>query len=332
MDLSVVVPIYNERDNVRPLCAELIHHLDRLGRSYEVILVNDGSSDGAEAVLANLASTDRRLKVVNLCRNFGQTAALMAGIKMSTGDIVIPIDGDLQNDPADIRALLSTMDTGFDVVSGWRRDRQDAALSRTWPSRVANAIISWVSGVHLHDYGCTLKAYRRWILEGVHLYGEMHRFLPIYARWHGAKITEIAVHHRPRTRGKSKYGLERIGKVLLDLLVVQFLMNYQTRPVYVFGGFGGISLGLSLASGLYAVYLKIFQGVSFILTPLPLLTVLTFMTGMMSILMGLLAELITRTYFESQGKPIYLVKNTLNVESTTTEERLRLPERRPEAA
>lgn len=329
MDLSVIVPIFNERENVRQVCAELTRALEHAVRSFEVILVNDGSSDGTAAILDELALADTRLKVIHFCRNFGQTAALMAGIRMAAGNVVVPMDGDLQNDPADIELLLAKLEEGYDVVSGWRRERKDVTLSRILPSKIANTIISKVSGVVLHDYGCTLKAYRRWVLDGIQLYGEMHRFLPIYARGQGARVAEIAVHHRPRTRGKSKYGLERIGKVILDLVVVQFLANYQTRPVYVFGGFGAASLALSFASGSYAIYLKLLNGVSFILTPLPLLTVLTFMTGVMCILMGLLAELITRTYFESQGKPIYIIKSLVNFEPPAN---LPLPSYKAEAA
>ncbi len=312
--ISVVIPVYNERENLGPLYDQLAAELPKLGGAFEVVLVDDGSHDGSDRSLADIARKDPRFKVVSLRRNFGQTAAMMAGIDYAQGDTIVPMDGDLQNDPADIRALLDKLAEGYDVVSGWRKDRQDASLRRNLPSRVANRIISWISGVHLHDYGCTLKAYRRDVIKGVKLYGEMHRFVPIYASWMGAKVAEITVTHHPRLHGASKYGLERVVKVVLDLLVVKFLAKYATKPIYVFGGFGLATIGVAAAAGLLAVYLKVFKGVSFILTPLPLLTVMALITGVMSILMGLLAELVMRTYYESQGKPVYLVRSTENIE------------------
>jgi glycosyltransferase involved in cell wall biosynthesis len=239
---------------------------------------------------------------------------MMAGFDFASGDIIIPLDGDLQNDPADIPRLLNKLGEGYDVVSGWRHDRQDGALKRNLPSRVANWLISRISGVPLHDYGCSLKAYRRDVLTGVKLYGEMHRFIPIYASWQGGRVTEITVNHFPRLHGHSKYGLERVVKVVLDLIVVKFLANYANKPIYVFGGFGLISVAVSLLSGLAALYLKFVEHVSFISTPLPLLVVLAFITGVMSILMGLIAEIIMRTYYESQGKQVYLVKETINLD------------------
>lgn len=314
--ISVIIPIYNEHDNIFPLYEKLASELPLLGRDFEVILVNDGSVDGSDELLAQVSAKDERFKVVNLRINFGQTAAMMAGIDYARGTIIVPMDGDLQNDPADVRRLIEKLDEGYEVVSGWRKDRQDAALRRNFPSRIANRLISWISGVHLHDYGCSLKAYHRDVIKGVKLYGEMHRFIPIYASWRGARVTEIPVTHRPRIHGTSKYGLERVAKVVLDLLVVKFLAKYATKPIYVFGGFGILTIGVSFISGFYAVYLKLFEGTSFIQTPLPLLTVMAFITGIMSILMGLLAELIMRTYYESQNKPVYLVKNTLNIEGS----------------
>ena len=312
--ISVIIPIYNEQDNIVLLHERLSAELSQLGREFEVVLVDDGSGDDSGRLLAGLAERDKRYKVVSLRRNFGQTAAMMAGIDFALGDIIVAMDGDLQNDPADVRRLLQKLDEGFDVVSGWRKDRQDGALQRNFPSRVANRLISWISGVHLHDYGCSLKAYRRDVIKGVKLYGEMHRFIPIYASWFGARVAEIPVAHHARLQGHSNYGLERVGKVILDLLVVKFLAKYATKPIYIFGGFGLVTLGLAAAAGLYAVYLKLFEGLSFILTPLPLLTAMALITGLMSILMGLLAELVTRTYYESQGKPVYLVKSTANIE------------------
>ena len=311
--LSIVIPVYNERENLLPLHERLDAALRDLAMDYEVILVNDGSTDSSDATLRSIAARDPRYKVVNFRRNFGQTAAMMAGFDFASGDIIVPLDGDLQNDPADIPRLLDKLAEGYDVVSGWRSNRQDATLKRTLPSRIANWLISRISGVRLHDYGCSLKAYRKDVLKGVRLYGEMHRFIPIYASWQGGKVTEIAVNHHPRIHGHSKYGLERIVKVVLDLVVVKFLASYANKPIYVFGGFGLLSVAVSFASGLLALYLKFFKQVSFISTPLPLLVVLAFITGVMSILMGLIAEIIMRTYYESQGKQVYLVKETINL-------------------
>jgi len=312
--ISVVIPIYNERENLPLLYEKLSSELPTLGRPFQVVLVDDGSTDGSDRVLAEIADRDDRFGVVFLRRNFGQTAAMMAGIDAAEGEIIVPMDGDLQNDPADIRRLINKLNEGYDVVSGWRKDRQDAALRRNLPSRLANRLISWISGVRLHDYGCSLKAYRRDVIKDVKLYGEMHRFIPIYASWQGAKVTEIPVTHHARIHGSSKYGLERVVKVVLDLLVVKFLSRYATKPIYIFGGFGIATFALSGVAFLYAIYLKLFEGVSFILTPLPLLGFMALITGVMSILMGLLAEMIIRTYYESQGKAVYLVKGTRNVE------------------
>lgn len=312
--ISVVIPIYNEFENILPLYEKLSSELPLLGRDYEVILVNDGSRDGSEIRLVEIAERDKRFKILNLRRNFGQTAAMMAGIDYAKGEIIIPMDGDLQNDPADIKRLIEKLDEGYDVVSGWRKDRQDAAWKRNFPSRIANRLISWISGVHLHDYGCSLKAYNRDVIKGVKLYGEMHRFIPIYASWLGAKVTEIPVKHYARIHGVSKYGLERVAKVVLDLLVVKFFAKYATKPIYIFGGFGIFTIGLSFIFGIYAIYLKLFSNTSFIQTPLPLISITALITGIMSILMGLLAELIMRTYYESQAKSVYLVGSALNIE------------------
>jgi len=310
--LSLVIPMYNEQDNIAPLREQLTAAMNELGHDYEIIIVNDGSRDQTEARLRELATVDPHFKIINFRKNFGQTAAMMAGIDYASGDIIIGMDGDLQNDPKDIGKFLEKIDEGYDVVSGWRVNRKDAAIKRNFPSRVANWLISRISGVHLHDYGCSLKAYKTDVVKGVKLYGEMHRFIPIYASWQGARVTEIPVDHHPRIHGSSKYGLERVGKVLLDLIVVKFLANYANKPIYIFGGFGLCSIAVSFLSGIWALYLKFHDGVSFILTPLPLLVVLAFITGVMSILMGLIAEIIMRTYYESQGKQIYLVKDRLN--------------------
>lgn len=310
--ISVLIPVFNEVENIGPLAAALIPALERLERSFEIVFVNDGSTDGTERALAALARSDQRVRVINFRRNVGQTAAMMAGIDHARGAVIVPMDGDLQNDPDDIGPLVRKLDEGYDVVSGWRRDRQDAFARRTLPSRIANKLISAISGVHLNDYGCTLKAYRREMLQGFRLYGEMHRFVPIYASWQGARLTEMPVRHHPRRFGRSKYGLERVVKVLLDLILVKFLTRYETKPIYVFGLVGLAFMGLAGVSGLYAVYLKLVHGVSFILTPLPLLVTLGFITGVMCILMGLLAELLVRIYFESQGKSHYTIKSMLN--------------------
>ena len=311
--LSLVIPMYNEQDNIAPLREQVTAAMLELGQhDYEIIIINDGSRDQTESRLRELALADPRFKIINFRKNFGQTAAMMAGIDFASGEIIIGMDGDLQNDPKDIGLFLAKIEEGYDVVSGWRVDRKDAAIKRNFPSRVANWLISRISGVRLHDYGCSLKAYKREVVKGVKLYGEMHRFIPIYASWQGAKVTEIPVTHHARIHGSSKYGLERVGKVLLDLIVVKFLANYANKPIYIFGGFGLASIGVSLLSGVWALFLKIHDGVSFISTPLPLLVVLSFITGIMSILMGLIAEIIMRTYYESQGKLIYLIKDKLN--------------------
>ncbi len=307
IDITITVPLYNEAENIPILYQRVRDAMESLGRSWELVLVNDGSKDGSTAVLDGIAANDERVTVVHFKRNFGQTAAFMAGLDYARGEVIVPMDGDLQNDPADIGKLLAKLDEGFDVVSGWRKDRKDNAMKRNLPSRVANTIISRVSGVPLHDYGCSLKAYRRDVLEGVKLYGEMHRFVPIYASWNGARVTEMEVTHHPRLYGESKYGLERIIKVVLDLLVVKFLFRYSGKPIYIFGGFGLLTILLGGITGIWALVLKLFFGTSLIQTPLPLLTIFLGSVGVLSILMGLLAEMLNRTYHESQGKSVYRV-------------------------
>ncbi len=307
-ELSVIVPLYNEADNIAPLVEALVEALPKTGRTFEAILIDDGSTDATAARLAEIASAHPSFRIITLRRNFGQTAAIMAGLDNAHGSIIVPLDGDLQNDPEDIPALLDKLEQGFDVVSGWRKNRQDQAR-RVLVSRAANRLISAISGVRLHDYGCTLKAYRRDVIEGVRLYGEMHRFVPIYATWQGGQVTELPVNHRPRRAGVSKYGFSRVFKVLFDLMVVQFLMRYDTKPIYVFGIVGVAAIMVSAVAGFTALYLRFFQGISLILTPLPLLTALTFLTGVICILMGLMAELLVRVYYESQGKATYLIKN-----------------------
>lgn len=314
MMISITVPVYNEAENLPLLCERLTATLASQVRPWEVIFVNDGSRDDSAAVLDRLATGNPRIKVVHFRRNFGQTAAMMAGVDFASGDIIIPMDADLQNDPADIPRLLAKLDEGYDVVSGWRKSRQDAAIRRNFVSRVANRLISLISGVHLHDYGCSLKAYHKDVIKGVKLYGEMHRFIPIYASWFGARIAEIPVEHHARRFGASKYGLERVFKVVFDLIVVKFLARYAEKPMYVFGTAGLVSLVVAFLSGVFAVYLKFFEETSFVQTPLPLLVVMAAVTGVMFFLMGLLAELVMRTYYESQGKSTYLVAETRNFE------------------
>jgi len=314
--ISVTIPVFNEEESLPRLRDRLIEALAKLPGPWEVILVNDGSTDKSAALLDEIAASHPAFRVVHFRRNFGQTAAMQAGFDFASGDIIVPMDADLQNDPEDIALLLEKLKDGFDVCSGWRLSRKDAAIRRNLMSRWANWLISAVSGVHLHDYGCTLKAYRRDVIAGVKLYGEMHRFVPIYASWMGARVGEIPVRHHARQFGKSKYGLERIFKVLMDLLVVKFLSRYTEKPMYVFGGAGLASFGLGLVAAIYALYLKFFAGVSFVQTPLPLFVVFAGLTGLVCFLMGLLAEMLTRIYHESQGKATYLVRSTRNIVAT----------------
>jgi glycosyltransferase involved in cell wall biosynthesis len=311
-DISIVIPVYNEGQNIVLLHEKLGSVLSSLNQTHEILFVDDGSLDDTLNQLKKIAQKDSKVKVLALSRNFGQTAALSAGIDYCRGKIIIPMDGDLQNDPEDIVSLLSKLEEGYDVVSGWRKDRKDPLLSRRLPSVIANKIISVLGGVRLHDYGCTMKAYRKDILKNIRLYGEMHRFIPIYAHWIGARVSEIPVHHHARKFGTSKYGMSRILKVILDLMVVKFLLSYSQKPIYVFGGLGLLMVVGAFLSGAWALYLKFFEGTSFILTPLPLLCVLLAVLGTLSILMGFLAEILTRTYYESQGKPTYQIKEVIS--------------------
>jgi len=311
-EISITIPIFNEEQSIDALYERIRSAMDALDRSWELIFVNDGSRDRSGDCLDRIARVDDRVRVIHLSRNYGQTAALMAALDHARGSIVVPMDGDLQNDPADIGRLLAKLEEGYDVVSGWRKDRKDSAINRTLPSRIANDLISWVSGVHLHDYGCSLKAYRRNVLDGVKLYGEMHRFVPIYAAWNGARVTEIEVTHHPRLFGRSNYGLERVIKVVLDLLVVKFLFRYAGKPIYVFGGFGLLSALVGVVVLCWAFWLKFGHGISLIQTPLPVLAVMMFAVGVMSFLMGLLAEMLNRTYHESQSKPVYRISRVVD--------------------
>jgi glycosyltransferase involved in cell wall biosynthesis len=310
-EISVFLPVLNEEPNLRPLYTKLDAALRKLGRSAEVIFVDDGSTDGSLGILRELAGSDPRIRVVALKRNYGQTAAMAAGIDAAKGRVLIPMDADLQNDPADITRLLEKLDEGYDVVSGWRKNRQDKWITRKIPSMIANRLISWIGGVPLHDYGCSLKAYRRESLEDVRLYGEMHRFIPIYASWAGARVTEIPVEHHARTMGKSKYGLSRTLKVVFDLMTIKFMASYHTKPIYVFGMFGMCAIALSFLAGIWATVLKLWKGVSFILTPLPVITVVMLAIGVQFLLMGLLAEMLVRTYHESQAKRVYAVREMI---------------------
>jgi glycosyltransferase involved in cell wall biosynthesis len=312
-DVSVIVPVHNEEDNVKPLCAAVVRALGELPQTWELIVVDDGSRDQTYPRLKELAASEPRLKLVELRRNYGQTAALSAGFDHARGKVVIPMDGDLQNDPVDIVKLLEKLDEGYDVVSGWRRNRQDNFLRRL-PSRMANWLIGRVTGVRLHDYGCTLKAYRREILDETRLYGEMHRFLPALAYQAGARITEIEVRHHPRTAGRSKYGIGRTFKVLLDLLTVKFLSVWSTKPSYLFGGSGFVlCFGGSLFVA-WTAYQRLFNGIYVYRQPSLIVGVFLFTIGVNMILLGLLAELVVRTYHESQSKPVYLVRERRNFE------------------
>jgi glycosyltransferase involved in cell wall biosynthesis len=314
-EISIFLPVYNEEDNLRPLQEKLDQALKALGRTAEIVYVDDGSTDGSLAVLREIANSDPRVRVVALRRNYGQTAAMAAGIDAARGTVLIPMDADLQNDPADIIRLLEKLDEGYDVVSGWRKNRKDKLITRKIPSMIANRLISWIGGVPLHDYGCSLKAYRRESLKDVRLYGEMHRFIPIYASWAGARVSEIPVEHHPRTMGKSKYGLSRTLKVVFDLMTIKFMASYQTKPIYVFGSFGMLAFAISFLAGIYAVFLKIFHRADFVQTPLPILTIVMFAVGVQFLLMGLLAEMLVRTYHESQAKAIYAVREIVGRES-----------------
>ena len=311
-ELSVIVPIYDEQDSIHPLHQQLRSALDSLGRSYEVVFVDDGSTDESAQRLRDIAESDSHIVVVQFRRNFGQTAALQAGIDVSRGSLLVFMDGDLQNDPKDIVRLLERLDEGYDVVSGWRKDRHDAVLSRKVPSWIANRLISWVTGVRLNDYGCTLKAYRRETLADVRLYGEMHRFIPAYASWTGAAIAEIPVAHHARQFGRSKYGLWRTFRVLLDLLTVKLLGSYATKPIYFFGAFGFLLAVIAFVFGIVVLVERILppypQAHN---NPLLLLAVFLAMLGVQFVLLGLLAELIMRTYHESRGRPTYAIRQIL---------------------
>ncbi|MFA6092814.1 MAG: glycosyltransferase family 2 protein [Elusimicrobiota bacterium] len=310
--LSVVIPVFNEEENLPDLGAELQKSLS--GIDYEILFVDDGSRDGSFQVLSRLASKDPRMKVIRLATNFGQTAAMAAGIEHAQGECITFLDSDLQNDPADIPAMLKKLEEGFDSVSGWRKSRQDALVNRKLPSWIANALISRVTGVRLHDYGCTLKVYRARFIKGLKLYGEMHRFIPAYAGFMGARITEMEVHHRPRTRGASKYGISRTLKVLLDLLTVKFMDEYINKPIYLFGG-GGLACGaLGTALAAWTLYKKLCLGIFVKDQPLFQVSIFFCLVGFQLLMLGLLAEILIRIYYEVRGRPPYFVREKLNLQ------------------
>ncbi len=312
--ISVVIPIYNEEESVDKLYKALKENLEKLGEDFEIIAVDDGSTDSTFLKLSKLAKEDKRLKVIRFKKNYGQTAAMAAGFDAAKGDIVITIDADLQNDPSDIPLLIEKIKEGYDVVSGWRKDRKDAFLTRTLPSKIANYIISEVTGVHLHDYGCSLKAYKKDIVKSFNLYGDMHRFLPAIAKGLGAKITEVPVKHHPRLYGKSKYGISRTIRVVLDIFLVKFLNDYINKPLYAFGGIGFSLLSIGFLLGLYLSFIKFIKGESIGERPLLLLTVLLIISGIQFISTGIIAEIIIRTYYESKGERPYKIKTTINLD------------------
>lgn len=312
-DLSVVIPVFNEEENIQLLHNSIHEALSDLGKPWEVVYVDDGSSDDSLSFLEKIAAEDpESTTVVALRRNFGQTAAIAAGIDFADGEIIVFMDADMQNDPADIPLLLQKIDDGFDVVSGWRRNRQDAFISRTFPSRIANWLISSVTGVHLHDYGCTLKAYKREVIMDFKLYGEMHRFIPAYAHSVGAKITEVPVTHHPRKFGKTKYGINRTFKVILDLFTVKFLLSYANKPIYLFGGAGVLMMAASVFMIGFLFIRKLLFQTSVVQSSFFLIGIMLMILGVQSILMGLIAELLARTYHESQHKPTYTIRRVIS--------------------
>jgi glycosyltransferase involved in cell wall biosynthesis len=311
--LSVVIPVYNEAESLKPLSEKLNSVLVKLQRSFEVIFIDDGSTDKSLEILEEISARHSNFKVISFKRNFGQTAAIAAGIDAAAGQVIVPLDADLENDPQDIPKLLEKLNQGYDIVSGWRKSRWSKNLfTRRLTSRIANWLISKVSGVKLHDYGCTLKAYQQQIIKGVQLYGEMHRFIPALAAWQEAKVTEIEVNYQPRQYGQSKYGLERVIKVLLDLIVLKFLNDYSLKPIYFFGKIGFVSFGLGILTFLWATYYKVTGQKDYIQTPLPVIMVLFVVIGIVLILIGLLAEMMMRIHHESTQRKVYLIKRKIN--------------------
>jgi glycosyltransferase involved in cell wall biosynthesis len=312
LDVSIVIPLYNEEDNIPTLYEQLTAVLSTLGRSYEILIVDDGSKDKSYDLLKELHEKDPHIHVIRFRRNFGQTAAFSAGFEYARGEVIITMDADLQNDPADIPRMLAKMDEGYDVVSGWRVDRKDPYLSRRLPSMIANRLISETTSVHLHDYGCSLKAYRADVVKNINLYGELHRFIPAIASWQGTRIAELPVNHRARKFGKSKYGISRTVRVFLDMLTVRFLLSYSTRPLHVFGTLGLVTAGLGLLFAAYLAFVKVVLDQSIGNRPLLMLAVLLIVIGVQMITMGLLGEMMARTYHETQGKRIFVIRDILD--------------------
>lgn len=316
IDISIVIPVLNEADNLQPLYEQLKTALDKLNRTYEIIFIDDGSTDSSFEILERLNRLDNSVIIVRFRRNFGQSAAFSAGFNLASGDIVITMDADLQNDPKDIVKLIQKLDEGNDIVSGWRVDRKDPYISRQLPSMIANILISWITGIYLHDYGCSLKAYRREVIRNIKLYGEMHRFIPALASWMGIRIAEVRVNHSPRISGRSKYGIMRTVRVILDLLTVKFLLGYSTRPIQIFGLLGVFSLSLGMIFGVYLSALKLLFNQPLGDRPLVLLAILLIIFGVQLITMGLLGELVVRNYYESQNKPTYMIREVLDYRVT----------------
>lgn len=312
MKLSIVIPVYNEEENLEPFYSELKGVLSVLGASSEIIFVNDGSRDKSGGVLESIASRDSHVRVIDFRHNFGQTAAMSAGIKHATGDIIIPMDADMQNDPRDIPMFLEKIKEGYDVVSGWRKKRKDAFISRRFPSMVANALIGYMTGTRIHDYGCSMKAYKRELIQDINLYGEMHRFIPAYAAWHGGSVAEIVVNHRPRMKGNTKYGIGRTFRVMLDLVVIKFLSKYMNRPMHFFGGIGFMAFAIGGVAGVSSIVLKIADINDFVETPLPIFSALFIIIGVQLIVMGIVGEMLMRVYYETQKKEPYIIKRKIN--------------------
>jgi len=313
MKLSTIIPVHNEAENLETLYRNLIENLEPLALEFEILMINDGSDDDSGEILDRVARSDPRVRVVHLMSNYGQSTSMMAGFDHASGDVIIAMDGDNQNDPADIPRLLEKIDEGYHVVSGWRKDRKDAKYTKVIPSKIANWLISKISGVKLHDYGCSLKAYRKEVIKGLKIYGELHRFIPIMSAGRGARVTEIVVGHKARQFGASHYGMSRVTKVLLDLILIKFLDKYLQHPIHFFGGFGLVSLLLAALTFLTMLYYKFWGGKTFIETPLPTLTVLFILMGTLAILMGIVAEIVMRTYYESQQKRTYRIAGTVNI-------------------
>jgi len=311
IELSIVIPVFNETENIKPLIIRLNEVLDKTGKNYEIIMVDDGSTDNSFEVMRELCDSYKKLRIIRFRRNFGQTSAFSAGFDLARGSIVVTLDADLQNDPADIPKLLEELDKGYDIVSGWRKKRFDNYLTRQLPSRIANYIISKFTGVPLHDYGCSLKAYRSEVIKNIKLYGEMHRFIPAVASWMGIEVSEVEVNHAPRVSGESSYGIMRTVRVLLDLITVKFLLGYSTKPIQIFGLFGVISLFLGFIIAAYLSATKIFLGHTLSDRPMLLMAVLLIIFGVQLCSMGLIGEMVVRTYYESNEKPTYMIKEII---------------------